>query len=242
MKFYSLADRNLKEIYRDPVSTLLGLGMPIAFLVVFASIEKKLPLELYTPQMLTPGIMVFSFTFLIMFSSMLLSKDRQTSFLIRLFTTPLKPSDYILSYTLPFLPLALAQTVVCLIAGTILGASFSNIFVCILLLLLFSTICISLGVILGSFLTVNQVSGIGSLLITIIAFISGAWVDLKMIGGTLKTIAYALPFAHAVDASRALLSGSGFADMANSLVIISVYAVAFFLLAVLAFRKAMKKI
>jgi ABC-2 type transport system permease protein len=242
MKFFSLANRNFKEIYRDPVSILLGLVMPIAFLILFSIIQKRIPFDLYSPQKLTPGIMVFSFTFLIMFSAMLLAKDKQTSFLIRLFTTPLKPSDYILSYTLPFIPLAFFQIVICMVAGTILGASFTNIFGAILLLLLFATICVSIGVILGSLFTVNQVSGVGSLLITAIGLLCGAWMDLKMVGGTIETIGYSLPFAHAVEASRALLSGSGFADISNSFFIILVYAVVLFLLAVLSFKRTMKKI
>ena len=241
MKFYSLTTRNLKEIYRDPVTILLGLAMPLGFLLFFASIEKKIPLELYSPQDLTPGVTIFSFAFIIMFSATLLAKDKQSAFLVRLFTTPLKPSDYILSYILPFIPFAFLQIVVCFLTGTLLGASFQSVLITLLLFLFAAVSCISLGVILGALLTVNQVSGVGSVLITAIGLFSGVWMDLKMVGGVFETIGYALPFAHAVDASKGLLSGSHFSEVSHSFYIVILYSVVLFFLAILAFRRAMKK-
>ena len=216
--------------------------MPIILLVLFASIHKNIRLEIFSPQSLTPGIIVFCYAFLIMFSAILLAKDRQSSFLIRLFTTPLKPSDYILSYTVPFIPAAFFQAVVCMIVGTILGATFTHIVGTFLFFILFSITCISIGIIVGSLFTVNQVSGIGSLIITAISLFSGAWMDLKMVGGIFETIGYALPFAHAVDASKKLLSGSGISDVSGSLLIVLIYTVILFVTAILSFRWAMKRV
>jgi ABC-2 type transport system permease protein len=242
MKFYSLASRNLKEIYRDPVYILLGLVMPVFLLVLFSSIQKNIAIDIFKPQYLTPGIIIFSFSFLIMFSSILLAKDKKSAFLIRLFSTPLKASDYIKAYILPFLPLAFFQILICIGAGTILGASFSNLMAALLLFLLIALTCISLGVLLGSMLTVNQVSGVGSLLITVISLFCGAWMDLKMIGGIFETIGYALPFAHAVDATKALLSGSKFTDIAIDFYVVLAYCIVLFLLAIVAFKRTMKRV
>ncbi|MFC0875100.1 ABC transporter permease [Saccharicrinis sp. FJH2] len=241
MKFYSLARRNIKEIYRDPVSILLGLVMPIALLILFSSIYKSAQAEMFAPQRLTPGITIFSFAFLIMFSAILLAKDRQSAFLMRLFAAPLKPSDFIMSYMLPFVPLAILQIVVCFIVGVFLGATFSNIFVSFLIILLIATICISLGTMIGALFTVNQVSGVGALLITAISLFSGAWTPLKQIGGTFEAIGYSLPFAHGVDASIALLKGSDFAEISHNFYIVLIYAVSTFLLAILSFTWKMKR-
>ena len=128
MKFLSLADRNMKEVYRDPVSLLLGLLLPLGLLFLFSSIGKGSQIEIFTPAALTPGIIVLSYTFLLMFGAILLAKDKKSAFLIRLFTTPLKSSDFILAYTLPFIPLALFQTFVSFLAGLALGATFFNLF------------------------------------------------------------------------------------------------------------------
>jgi len=242
MKFYSLANRNMKEVYRDPVSILLGLVMPVALLILFSSIYKRSQLDMFSPQKLTPGITIFSYAFLIMFSAILLAKDKQSAFLIRLFTTPLKSSDFILAYMLPFIPLAIFQTLVCFIVGALLGATFSNVFVSLLIFLLVAMICISLGIILGALFTVNQVTGVGSLLVTAIGLFCGTWTPLKLMGGVFETIGYALPFAHAVDAAKGLLSGSGFGDISNNLYVILIYTVSLFVLAILSFRLSMKKI
>jgi len=242
MKFYSLANRNMKEVYRDPISTLLGLAMPIALLILFSSIYTKSKLDMFSPQKLTPGIIVFSFAFLIMFSAILLAKDKQSAFLIRLYTTPLKSSDFILAYMLPFIPLAIFQTLVCFIVGAVLGATFSNVFISLIIFFLIAMICISLGIILGTLFTVNQVSGVGSLLVTAIGLFCGAWTPLKIMGGFFESIGYALPFANAVDASQGLLSGSDFVDISNNFYIILIYAASLFMLAILSFKWTMRKI
>lgn len=241
MKFYCLATRNLKEIYRDPVSILLGLAMPVVLLILFSSIQKNVRLEMFSPQSLTPGMIIFCFAFLIMFSAILLAKDRSSAFLIRLYTTPLKPSDFILAYMLPFVPLALFQAIICLLVGTILGASFVNIVASLLLLVLISLLFISLGIIFGSLLSINQVSGIGSLFITAIGMFSGAWMDLKTVGGIFESVGYALPFAYAVDTSKGLLSGQSFEDISAGFYILLMYTIALVFLAIVSFRWSMRR-
>jgi ABC-2 type transport system permease protein len=241
MKVFSLANRNIKEVYRDPVSMLLGLAMPVAMLILFSSIYKKAQLDLFNPQMLTPGIIIFCYAFLIMFSAILLAKDRQSALLTRLFTTPLRPSDFILAYMLPFLPLALFQTVICFIVGALLGATFQNLMLTIVVFFFAALICISLGMILGTLFTVNQVSGVGSLLITAIGLFCGAWTPLKIMGGVFETIGYALPFAHAVDAAKGLLTGSPFSDILTNLYVILIYTAILFILAIISFRWSMRR-
>ena len=241
MKVFSLASRNFKEVYREPISTLLGLAMPVALLVLFSSIHKKVQLDMFSPQMLTPGIIIFCYAFLIMFSAVLLAKDRESSFMTRLFTAPLRPSDFILAYLLPFIPLALFQTAICLIVGTILGATFIHIFLSSIIFLLITLICVSLGMIMGALLTINQVSAVGSVLITAIGLFCGAWTPLKMMGGIFETIGYALPFAHAVDATKSLLTGSPFSEILSNFYLILIYAAVLFVLAILSFRWKMRK-
>lgn len=95
--------------------------------------------------------------------------------------------------------------------------------------------------VLGSLCTVNQVSGIGSVLITIISLFCGAWTPLNIMGGIFKSVGYALPFAHAVDASRKLSVGSSIADVWGNIFIILIYTFVLVTLAILSFRWRMKK-
>ena len=237
MRFASLTQRNLKEVFRDPVTLLLGVAMPVLLLFLFSSLQNLGGgIEMFNPQMLTPGIVVFSMSFIMMFSGTLLGKDVKTAFLTRLLSTPLKPVDYLLAYLLPFLPVALFQIAVCYAVGIVLGMSVAGIGFSFLIYFLMAITCISLGIILGSLLTLNQISGIGSLVVTAVSLFSGAWMDLKMIGGIFKAVGYALPFAHAIDALKALSKGAGISEIQINLILVVIYSVVFFVLAVYAIR------
>jgi ABC-2 type transport system permease protein len=240
MRFYRLAERNMKEIFRDPVSVTLGLLLPILMLLLFYTIFSRTELQVFSPLNLTPGVIVFSYTLMVMFASILLAKDRQNAFLIRLYTTPLSAADFILAYMLPFLPFAMMQTVACLILGALLGAVFQHLFLALLVFLLMSLVCISLGIILGALFTENQVSAVGAILIVFVSLFSGAWMELEMIGGLFAKIAYMLPFAHAIDTLRAVMSARPLPHFNVSFFVVLGYALLLFTLAVLAFRHAMK--
>lgn len=241
MKIISLTTRNLKEIYRDPVTLLLGIALPVLFLFLFTSLFKNSQLSMFSPQALAPGVVVFSYAFTIMFSAVLLAKDKQSAFLLRLFATPLKPWHFITSYLLPFIPFTIAQTLVCFSVAGLLGASFTNLFPVAVILLLTAISCITIGIILGSLFTVNQVSGIGSIFITLISLFSGAWMDLKSVGGIFENLGYSMPFTHAIDASRKLLQGENLNAVSTNCYVVLAYAGLLLALSVIAFNFAMKR-
>jgi ABC-2 type transport system permease protein len=242
MRFFALADRNLKEIYRDPLSIGLGVIMPVVFLMLFISIGRNAPIEAFTPNALTPGIIVFSFAFLTMFSAILLSKDRQSEFLTRLLTTPLRPIDFILAYSIPFIPIAFLQIAVCFTVGILFGITLNfNVLVSLVVLIPMAFACIGIGMVIGSLCTENQVAGIGSMVIVVASLFGGAWMDLKMVGGVFNAVGYILPFAHAIDATRAILKGTDFGVIASNLYWVIGYTICFFALGILSFRWKTKR-
>jgi ABC-2 type transport system permease protein len=205
----TLAGRNTKEILRDPLTLLFGLGFPLILLLLLSAIQANIPVSLFEIQSLAPGITVFGLSFITLFSATVLAKDRGSSLLRRLYTTPLTPADFILGYTLPIIPLSLVQSVICHLAALCLGLPVTvNILCAILLIPPVSLLYIGLGLLCGSILNEKQVGGIcGALLTNLSAWLSGVWFDLELVGGTFKKIAYALPFVHAVELERAALSG-----------------------------------
>lgn len=241
---WSFAKRNWKEMVRDPVNMTLGLGFPLIVLLLLWFINRSIPaeaeLDLFQLEKLTPGIAVFGYSFIALFSATLISRDRGTAFLPRLFSSPLGPWDYILGYTLPMLPLAIGQTIVCYIASILLGLHVTwSILPSIGALLPCAVMNIAIGLLLGSLLNDKQVGGVcGALLTNLSAWLSGTWFSLDLIGGAFETAAYCLPFAHAVDAGRLALSGSG-AGLAGHLAVVCAYALGLSVLAVLAFRRKM---
>lgn len=209
MKFLTLASRNTKEILRDPLNLGFGLGFPLVLLLLMSAIQSSVPVELFEISRLAPGISVFGLSFITLFSAALISKDRGSSLLRRLYTAPLTAGDFILGYTLPLLPLSIAQCAVCYAAALVLGLEFSVKLICAWLTIIPAAIFyIALGLLCGSIFNDRQVGGIcGALLTNLSAWLSGAWFDLELVGGTFKKLAYALPFVHAVELERAVLSG-----------------------------------
>ena len=242
MKALTFATRNTKEILRDPINLVFGLGFPLVLIVLLSVIQANIPVSLFEIQHLTPGITVFGLSFMSLFSATIISKDRGSSFLQRLYTTPLTPMDFILGYTLPIIPIAIAQSVVCYAAAIVLGLDITiNILYAIISIIPVSILFIALGLLCGSVLNDKQVGGVcGALLTNLSAWLSGIWFDLELVGGTFKKIANALPFVHAVDMERAILSGN-FQDVFSHLWWVLGYGIALFIIAILLFLRQMKK-
>lgn len=236
----AFSGRNTKEILRDPLNLAFGLGFPVILLLLLTAIQSNIPIDLFELEYLTPGLVVFGYSFIALFSATLISKDRTTSFLMRLFASPMQAADYILGYTMPLLPMALIQALLCYAIAGALGMQLTvNVLLAVVVSLPAAALFIGIGLLCGSALNDKQVGGIcGALLTNLSAWLSGTWFDLDMVGGVFKKIAYALPFAHAVDAGRAAVSGDFAAIMPHLWWVIG-YALAALIAAVLVFRKKM---
>lgn len=242
MRMLTFAGRNTKELLRDPLNLAFSLGFPLVLLLLLSAIQANIPVPLFEIQHLTPGITVFGLAFLTLFSATLISKDRSSSLMQRLYTTPLTSLDFILGYTLPILPIAVAQSLVCYVAAAVLGLDVTvNILFAVFGVIPVSLLYIAMGLLCGSVLTDKQVGGVcGALLTNLSAWLSGIWFDLDLVGGAFKRIAYLLPFVHAVDMERALLAGD-FAGVFPHLWWVFGYALALLLVAVWLFLRQMKK-
>jgi len=241
MRFVELAVRNFKEMWRDPISMGLEIGIPAGFLVIFWALGRSMGDESFLiPSMLVPGIAVFGFAFLLMFSSVVLARDRESALLSRLLTTPLKPRDFILSYSLPYIPLVILQIALCFGIGALLGLEvLGNAGLAFLILLVMGICCVELGMILGLLFAVNQVSAVGSAIITLVAVLGGIWIDLEVIGGVFYDIGNALPFAHAIGAARDVMIGADFSGIATDFYWVLGYTLVFFALGTFLFRRKM---
>ena len=242
MRMLTFAGRNTKEILRDPINLAFGLGFPLALILLLRAIQANIPVELFELQHLTPGIAVFGLSFLTLFSASMIAKDRGSSLLQRLYTTPLRPFDFIFGYTLPIVPIAVLQCIVCYLVALILGMQASvNILYAVISIVPISVLYIALGLLCGSVLNEKQVGGIcGALLTNLTAWLSGVWFDLDLVGGLFKRISYALPFVHAVDMQRAILAGD-FSGIAPHIWWVLGYAAVLLAAAVYLFLRQMKR-
>lgn len=242
MRFMTFSKRCGREILRDPVNVGFGLGFPLVLLYLLTAIQANIPVSLFEIDNLTPGLSVFGLSFITLFSATLISKDRESAFLERLYTTPLSGMEFILGYMLPLIPMAVGQTLICYAAAIPLGLTVSvNIIYSLLGSLPISIFYISLGLLCGSLLGSKQVGGIcGALLTNLAAFLSGVWFDLDLVGGFFKKVASALPFFHAAEMQKALFHGDFAAAISHAPVVI-IYSAVTTILAVFCFLKKMKE-
>ncbi|MBQ7358437.1 MAG: ABC transporter permease [Clostridia bacterium] len=242
MRMLTFAKRNTKEMLRDPLTVAFGLGFPLVLILLLSAIQANIPVPLFEIEQLAPGITVFGLSFMTLFSATVISKDRGSSLLQRLYTTPMTPLDFILGYTLPIIPISVAQSVICYVVAIILGLDATvNILLAIVFILPVSILYVAMGLLFGSILNDKQVGGIcGALLTNLSAWLSGVWFDLELVGGAFKKISYALPFVHAVEMERAVLSGN-FGEIFPHLWWVLGYTAVTMILAVLFFLRQMKR-
>ena len=242
MKMLAFANRNTKEILRDPLNVGFGLGFPLVLIFLLSAIQANIPVSLFEIQHLTPGITVFGLSFMTLFSATLIARDRGSSLLQRLYTTPLTPMDFILGYALPIVPFAVAQSSICYLVAILLGLDVTvHMLLAVLFIIPISLLFIALGLLFGSILNDKQAGGIcGALLTNLSAWLSGTWFDLDLVGGTFREIAYALPFVHAVELERAALAGK-YVDMLPHVWWVLGYTLVALTLAVLLFLRQMKQ-
>ena len=73
------------------------------------------------------------------------------------------------------------------------------------------------------------------------AFLSGAWLDLDLVGGGFARLARLLPFSHAVEAGRAALAGD-LSQLPVHLAWVSGWAAAVLALAIAAYYRSLRHI
>lgn len=238
MKMMSFAKRNFKEIVRDPISLVFLIGLPVFLLVIFQ--QFKIPSDVYKIENFAPAIIVFGFTFITLFSGLLLSKDRTSSFLTRLFSSPLTAFDFVAGYSISIIPVALMQSILFLLVGSFLGLTLNiNILITVLISLLISFLFVSMGLLIGCFFNDKQTPGFASIVIQLCAFTSGMWFDISMVSGFFKSVCLTLPFKYAVDLVKNALAGN-FSNMLIPILIVLGYTLVTYFVAILILKRKMR--
>ena len=244
MRMFLFAKRNIKEILRDPINLFFGLGFPLVLLALLSIINSAIPPEAKNPMFqinnLAPGLTMFGSVFMALFAGMLLSKDRTSSFLMRLFTSPMTATDFILGYSLPMIVVTIVQATITLLVAGFLGLDINiNILFAIIMTALTSLLFVGTGLFFGSILNDKAVGGVcGALLTNVAGWLSGVFIPIDLIGGAFKTITNILPFYHSVEAIRISLSGN-FNNLLPHLLVVIGYTIVIFIFAIIIFNRKM---
>ena len=244
------ARRNLKEMLRDPLSHVFCSGFPVVMLLVFRLVAHYTPGEVYWFDLgyLVPGITVFSYSFTMLYMALLISRDRSSAFLRRLYGTPMTSGDFVCGDAMCGLIVALMQTVICCAFAAVLGVldgtsfAFARMLLMGISLLPAMLFSVFAGILLGTLFSDKAAPGISSAFITAGGFLSGAWMPLETMGN-LKIVATCLPFYPAVCLSRCVFGGGSvtFDSFWGYYLIVCGYAMAAFVGSCAAFRHNMTK-
>ena len=238
MRILNFAKRNFKEIVRDPLSLIFAIILPLFLLFIFQQIN--IPSESYNIENFTPGIVIFGFSFITLFTATLVAKDRSTSLLIRLGISPMKSVDYILGYMLSILPMILIQNILFFALALILKLPFTPyILLAILISVFISIIFISLGLIIGSLVSEKASSGISSIVVQLVAFTSGMYFPLELLGNGFATVCKVLPFESCVTILKAFVNANFTLIEPRNIIVLLVYTILILVASILIFKKKM---
>lgn len=247
--------RVTKEILRDPVIYIFGIGFPLIMLFLFAVINHFIQgdMPVFEMKSLIPGILVFSATFIMMSMTLMVSKDRSTSLLKRLYTSPLKASNFIIGYATPGIILGIFQMIICILGGFVFsiisGTDYFNFGQALLLMLVDIPnliICVFLGILFGTILNEKSGPGIVSVFISASGILGGCWMPLDTMG-SFENICRFFPFYPSVSLGRIVtkavhtnLEVYRFDNtMIIGLIVIGIYLLLSILLSILLFKKQM---
>lgn len=204
--------RNVTEMTRDPVLYIFCVAFPIAMLALFAIINRYSgqTTPVFDFPSLMPGVLTFSYSFIMLAECLLVSKDKTTSLLKRLYTSPMKKTDFVVGYFVPAVIVGIIQTIICLAAGYIIsiitGAeyiSFKSVVLLALEQLPSLFINVSLGIAIGCLLNDKSAPAITSVFISASGILGGAWMPLDTMGG-FETFCKFLPFYPSVYLGRVI--------------------------------------
>ena len=238
MRTINFAKRNFKELTRDPLSLIFEIVLPIFLLFIFQQID--LPSETYSIVNFTPGIIIFGFSFITLFTATLVAKDRGSSFLIRLGTSPMKPKEFILGYILSLIPIVLIQNVLFFIVAILLGLQISySIILTLLISMLVSIFFITLGILIGSLVSEKASGGVGSVIVQLVCFTSGMYFSKDLIGSGFALVCEILPFESMLNIVKGVLNNNYSLISLRNIIIFAIYFMVLLLLAVVTFKKKM---
>lgn len=214
-KIKAFALRNGKEILRDPLSYIFCLGFPLVMLVIMTLVNSSIPPEanmtIFRIDNLAGGVAVFGQTFVMLFTAISVAKDRSSTFLMRMYATPMKARDFIAGYLVPMLVIALAQAVLIVLCSLpvswITGnpLTLGGVALSLVPLIPSALLFIGFGLLFGTLLNEKSAPGICSIIISLGSFLGSIWFDAEATGGVLLSISRCLPFYYCTKSVRAAI-------------------------------------
>ncbi len=248
---FAFAQRNFKEISRDPLSYIFCLGFPLVMLVIMTLVNQSIPKEagmtVFRIDNLAGGIAVFGQTFVMLFTALTISKDRSGAFLVRMYASPMKSQDFTAGYIFPMLLIGIIQCLVTYVASFIVsliaGVSINPVGMLLSMVSLIpsAVMFVGFGLLFGTVFSEKSAPGLCSIVISLGSFLGGIWFDAEGTGGVMLKVCKALPFRYCTKAARSSMALSfGFDEYVLPMIIVTACAVVLTAVSCLAFKAKMK--
>jgi ABC-2 type transport system permease protein len=216
-----------------------GIRIPITINAYPVNIETKIT----QIDFLAPGIIVFGLLIMIPTSARIMTRDKEKGYLARLLTTPTHPWEFIIGYTLCLLLIAIAQIIFFVFFGWLFGMDIvGNLALAFLVFVLTALASIGIGMVVAALSkSENQAEPLTWIVAMPLAVLSGVWFSITFMPKYIQTIANLFPFAHAVEAARAiLLRGAGLAAVQSDIIFITAWATGAILFGIFLFGRTMR--
>ena len=211
---------------------LVGLAIPDGMLM-----NGKPALDVLTPALIATFAMLLSFVL----TGVSFLRERTHGTMERLLASPIRKHEIVLGYLMGFILFGIVQAaVVSIFAFNVLGANHTGALWEIAIVEIIVVVAgVNLGILASAFARNEfQVVQFIPLIITPQLILSGIFFRVEDMPGYLETIAHALPLMYAIRALRGvMLEGTGLSGQGFEIGVVSAFAVAFSILASLAFRK-----
>ncbi len=209
------AKRNLIEVLRDPLSWIFCIAFPIVMLIIMSIVNSAIPKEaghtLFRIDNLAGGIAIFGQMFVMLFTAIGVAKDRSGSFLTRLYSSPMKSSNFVWGYILPMLLTAVIQVCVSLAAAVVVSLitdyslNIAGLLLTVVAVIPSAMMFSAIGFIFGAVFNEKAAPGICSIIISLGSMVGGIWFDVEGVGGFMYKLGKCLPFLYATKLARSAI-------------------------------------
>jgi len=192
---------------------------------------------------IAPGIIIFGLLIMIPTSGRIMLRDKESRFLYRMLTTPTKPWEFIAGYSLSMVLLAIAQILIFILLGWFFGMDIvGSIWLAFAIFLLTAICSIGIGMVVASLSkSENQGESLSWLFSMPLAIVSGVWFSTEFMPSYIRTFANLFPYAHAVEASRAVITrGVGMEAISGDFFFLVGWAVGIFIIGTILFSRTMR--
>ena len=211
----NFSKRNFIEMARDPLSYIFCVAFPIVMLIIMTIVNSSIPAEaemtLFRLDNLAGGIAVFGQTFVMLFTAIIVTKDRARSFLIRLFAAPMKSRNFAGGYILTMILVAFVQVIISFTASLIISLiggfdlNILGLLAASVAVLPSAVMFIAIGLILGTIFNDKAAPPLCSIIISLGSIVGGIWFDVEGVGGFMEKLSKCLPFIYSTKVARAAI-------------------------------------